>query len=131
MNTKSNSSWKGRMPDRPFSIEIERRPNGVIVRLSGSCTMEVSSQLEERLVALASEPPHVLVLELSRLDFIESNGLGGIIAGYLRCRRQQGEVRAVAPQESILALLQLTRLTQLFRIFDTIEEALAVKTAAG
>ena len=129
MNTQSNSSGRGLAPDTPFLIEIEHRPNGVIARLSGSCTMEVSSTLGECLVELASEQPHVIVLEMSSLDFIESTGLGGIIAGYLRCRRQQGEVRLVAPQESILALLQLTRLTQLFRIFDTIEDALGAEVS--
>jgi len=131
MNAQSNSSCKSLVPDTPFSIEIERRPEGVIARLSGSCTMEVSSRLGECLVELASEQTRVIVLEMSGLDFIESTGLGGVIAGYLRCRRQQGEVRMVAPQKSILALLQLTRLTQLFRIFDTVEDALGVEASDG
>jgi anti-sigma B factor antagonist len=111
--------------DKPFSISVERRPQAAIVRLRGACTMEVSAQIGERLVALASEPVGVLVLDMSALDFIESTGLGGIVAGYVRARRHRSEVRMVAPPQAIQELLELTRLTQLFRVFPTIDDALA------
>jgi anti-sigma B factor antagonist len=110
--------------DRPFSLTVERQPRGVVVRMSGACTMEVSGQISERMVVLASEPGCLLALDLSALDFIESTGLGGIVAGYVRARRKHGEVRLVAPSQPIRDVLQLTRLTELFQVFATIEEAL-------
>jgi anti-sigma B factor antagonist len=125
MTTKHQPGKKRACPDTPFDIDVERRAGAAVVKLTGSCTMDVSARLGECLVTLASEPTPRIVLELSGVDFIESTGLGGIVAGYLRCRRNNGEVCFVSPQPSILELLELTRLTQLFRIFDCVEAALA------
>jgi len=111
--------------DSPFSIDVDRRDDAAVVRLVGSCTMDVAGQLGECVKGLAGEKLRVLVLELSALDFIESTGLGNIVAGYLRIRRHRGEVRMVSPPQPILNLLEITRLTQLFPIHNTVEEALA------
>lgn len=111
--------------DGSFSIIAEQHEDCAVVRLRGSCTMEVAAELGEELLSLASKPVRLLVVEMSALDFIESTGLGGIIAGHLRVRRNHGELRLVAPRPAIAQLLELTRLTQLFRIFDSVEAALA------
>jgi len=119
-----NGGYKG---DKPFSIEVEHRPEAVVVWLAGSCTMTVAAQLGERLVQLASEPAPLIVVDMAGLDFIESTGLGGLVAGYLRSRRYRNEVRLVSLQPSIHHLFELTRLTQLFRVFDTLDDALAAE----
>jgi anti-sigma B factor antagonist len=111
--------------DSPFSIEVEQRPGAAVVRLTGSCTMNVAGQIGERLVQIASDAVPLIVLDLSRLDFIESTGLGGIVAGYLRSRRHNGEIRLAAAQPAIRQLLELTRLTQLFRLYESLPAALA------
>jgi anti-anti-sigma factor len=110
--------------DSPFSIKVDRRGDVAVVCLKGSCTMDVAGKLGECVKGLASEEMRLLVLELSALDFIESTGLGNIVAGYLRIRRRNGEIRMVSPPPSIRHLLEITRLTQLFTIHRTVEEAL-------
>jgi anti-anti-sigma factor len=129
MTKRKHTCDEASVRDKPFSLSVERQPRGAVVRLRGACTMEVSAQIGERLVALASEPIHLVVLDMSALDFIESTGLGGIVAGYVRARRNQGEVRVVAPPDAIRDLLELTRLTQLLRVFETIDDALAAPLA--
>lgn len=124
MTTHSHDHRKGFAPDSPFRMEIERRAAVAIVKLHGSCTMEVSRRLGEQLLDLAAENITHIILDMADLDFIESTGLGGVVSSYLRCRRRSGDLRLVAPQAPILAVLQLTRLTQLFPVFDTLEEAL-------
>jgi len=111
--------------DTPFSIAVDRRGDAAVLRLAGSCTMEVADRLRDCVKGLACEDLRLLVLEMSALDFIESTGLGSIIAGYLHLRRRHGEVRVVAPPLPIMHLLELTRLTQLFSIHQTVDEALA------
>lgn len=109
--------------DQPFDLRVERSGDEAIVRLSGSCTMVVAGQLGDCLLRLASESVRVIIIDMSGLDFIESTGLGGIVAGYLRLRRSQGELRIVAPAPAIRQLLELTRLTQLFTVHANIESA--------
>src|SRR5262245_55437706 len=116
---------RGNPVHSPFRIEVAIVPKGAVVGLSGSCSMECAAELTQQLVGLASEPHPVLVLDLSGLDFIESSGLGGIVAAYLRCRRRNADLRLVAPQPNIRRILDLTRLTELFRVFDSVEDALS------
>ena len=125
MTMQPHEGRRGFVPDTPFRMEIESRDATCIVRLHGSCTMEVSNDLGESLQELAKDNVTHLILDMSDLDFIESTGLGGVVSTYLRCRRRDGDLKLVGPQPPILAVLQLTRLTQLFPVFDTIEEALA------
>lgn len=110
--------------ETPFAIEVERAGAAATVRLGGSCTMTVAAQVGETLSRLATEQIRYIVVDMTGLDFLESTGLGGIVAGYLRLRRSGGDLCLVAPQPSIRHLLDLTRLTQLFRVFDRTEDAL-------
>ena len=109
--------------DTPFSIDVRRCGECAVVSIAGSCTMNESDQLTQSMLKLAGEQVRVVVIDMSRLDFIESTGLGAIIAGHLRVRKHQGEVRLVSPQPAIHHLLELTRLTQLFSIYKTVDEA--------
>ena len=111
--------------ETPFTLDVERRGDAAVVLLAGSCTMDVSARLGNCLKELASEGSKIIAVDMSRLDFIESTGLGGLVSGYLRARRKGGDVRLVAPPKAISDLLELTRLVQLFQVFPTIENALA------
>jgi len=111
---------------RPLRIEWPRTGAVRVARFSGSCTMEQSALVAEELTPVAIDAAvRVVVLDLGDLDFVESSGLGGVIAAYLKCRKRGGEFRIAAPQPNIRRVLKITRLDQLFPIFDTVEAALA------
>ena len=116
---------------RPLKI-VTRRESGLpIVSISGSCTMEQSMRIGETLVPLATDPAvTALILDLRDLDFIESSGLGDVIDAYQKCRKRGAELRLVGPTPSIMRVLEITRLDQLFRICDTVESALFAQPAA-
>ncbi|HKQ49983.1 MAG TPA: STAS domain-containing protein [Phycisphaerae bacterium] len=123
MTLPSSGTTSAARSDQPFDLRVEQSGHEAVVRLTGSCTMVVAGQLGECLLRLASESVRVIIIDMSGLDFIESTGLGGIVAGYLRLRRSQGELRIVAPAPAIRQLLELTRLTQLFTVHANIESA--------
>lgn len=111
---------------RPLQI-VTRRESGLpIVSISGSCTMEQSTRIGEELEPLATDPAvKVLIIDLRDLDFIESSGLGDVIAAYQNCRKRGAELRLVGPAPAIMRVLEITRLDQLFRICDSLESALS------
>jgi anti-anti-sigma factor len=75
-------------------------------------------------MGLVEDPPRQLILDLSRLEFISSEGLGAIIAAHVRCRRHQGQMALAAPPPQIRHLLSLTHLNRLLPIQDSVEEAM-------
>ncbi len=111
-------------PTDPLQIDLEHRGNVAIMKLTGSANMDVSGVLQDRLCELVDSPIEQLVLDLSDLAFVGSAGLGAIIAAHLRCRHRRCVIKLVAPQPRIQELLHVTRLTQLFPIHMSIEEAL-------
>ena len=64
------------------------------------------------------------MLDLHEMDFICSLGLGAIINGHLKSRHHQGQIRLVGPVPPVRELLETTRLTKLFGIYDSVEQAL-------
>jgi anti-sigma B factor antagonist len=115
------------MPSTSDTLRIDVQTGGpaAIVRLIGAADMNVTDQLRERLVGLVDSGQRMLVLDLAELKFINSMGLGAIIAAHLRCRHCKTEIRLVAPQPPIREVLRITRLDKLFPIFASLEEALA------
>lgn len=62
---------------------------------------------------------------MSDLDFIDSTGLGGIVAAHLRGRHHRSAIRLVNPRPAIREILDVTRLNHLFPVHDTLDAALA------
>ena len=110
-----------------FHVEVEERGTAIVAKLIGSEGMLVSTDLEDALLELVGRQPPLLVLDLSALEFISSVGLGGIVAAHLRSRHHGGTIHLVSPTPDIHDLLATTRLTSIFPVFETIEQALAGK----
>lgn len=96
-----------------------------VIRVSGSASMDTGNQLRDQLVGLLEPGTSRLVLDLTDLEFINSVGLGAIIAAHLRCRRASAEIHLANPQPAIRELLDVTSLTKLFPIHDSVDLALA------
>jgi anti-sigma B factor antagonist len=110
-----------------LKLDMEHHGQAVLVRMKGSGNMEVTEDLQERLYKLIDEGAERVVLDLSELNFICSTGLGGLIAAQLHARKQESELCLVNPQKQIKELLKLTKLNNLFTIYDSVDDALAGK----
>ena len=108
-----------------LSVDVERRGTAVVVRLIGAAHMNSSSELGRLLTEEIEPDTRRMVLDLSRLQFMSSVGLGGIIGAHARCCRQKAVLEIVHPTPAILELLEVTKLTRLFTIHPTVDAALA------
>jgi anti-sigma B factor antagonist len=109
---------------RPLQLQVERRTDAAVVKISGSVSMAEAEKLRASLEALAAERVPLIVLDLNEMDFISSLGLGAIISGHLKCRHHQGQIRLVRPTPPVRELLETTRLNKLFGVYDNLEQAL-------
>lgn len=116
MSTSSN---------KPLKLEVSQEADSAVVKISGAASMSEANRLRETLEQLAAEQVRVIVLDMREMDFICSLGLGAIINGHLKSRHHQGQIKLVGPVPPVRELLETTRLTKLFGIYDTVEQALA------
>ena len=111
------------MKPKTFDISVDQAEDGVLVRMVGSCTMEYSGTVGQALIKVVDQSTKPIVVDISKLDFIDSGGLGGLIEAYLRCRRLNRSFQLAAPQPRIQQMLALTRLTDLMPIQTTVPQA--------
>lgn len=65
-----------------------------------------------------------VVLQLDRLDFVDSSGLGALMRLMQAARAKGGDVKLSGVPPKVQKVLQLTHLSPLFEIYDSIEEAI-------
>ena len=65
------------------------------------------------------------VLKLANVEFVDSAGLGAVVASLKRLRAMNGDMKICNVHKSVRALFELVRMHKLVDIYNTREEALA------
>lgn len=66
-----------------------------------------------------------VVIDLCRVDYVDSGGLGILVGLHITARNRGGDIKLVSPSERVQHVLGHTRLNTVFSIYRTLEEALA------
>ena len=64
-----------------------------------------------------------IVLDLASVEYIDSAGLGTLVAGFTSARRAGGELKLANLTKRLRSLMQITRLSTVFEVYDSVEEA--------
>jgi anti-anti-sigma factor len=113
-----------------INFEIARGESGgvQVLRLKGRLTLgEASRALRGCISELAAEGHKYLLLDLSEVSWVDSSGLGALVAGYNSLKLQGGSVGLFQVPKRVQELLEMSKLTALFKIFNTEEEAVLVQ----
>jgi len=72
-----------------------------------------------------------IILNLAQVNYIDSGGLGTLVALYTTARNAGGTIKLASLTERVGDLLQVTKLLTVFEVYDSEKEALAsFRTAA-
>jgi anti-sigma B factor antagonist len=96
-----------------------------ILPLEGEIDLHISPQIAVALRELIKEKPRKLVIDLSKVSYIDSSGLAVLIDGMQKVEFYGGKLYLVGLQENLRAVFESTRLDQAFRIFPDVAAALA------
>ncbi|HET9782750.1 MAG TPA: STAS domain-containing protein [Candidatus Dormibacteraeota bacterium] len=111
-----------------MALEVQTRQTdgGVtIVAPTGRLDVAGAPALKEAINGLTENgPPHV-VIDMEGVSFVDSTGLGSVIAALKQIRNRQGELRLAAPNQQARVVLELTTLDRVFPYYATLEDALA------
>jgi len=83
---------------------------------------EESAELRDTVKKLLSETKQI-VLNLSGVNYIDSGGLGTLVALYTTARNGGGAIKLANLTQRVGDLLQVTKLLTIFEVYDTEEEA--------
>jgi len=79
--------------------------------------------LHDQLHELINQNKKKVVIDLSKVEWMNSTGLGILISGLTTLRNNGGELKLACVTDKIQSLLTITKLITVFENFDSIEEA--------
>lgn len=108
-------------------LTLEHRTEGetTVLDVAGEVDVYTAPKLREKLVELVSDGHYTIVVDMTKVEFLDSTGLGVLVGGLKRVRSHNGALELVCNQERILKIFRITGLTKVFPIHDTLEEALS------
>jgi anti-sigma B factor antagonist len=133
-----------RRPIRPDGRTVRRRhawPGGLVnlklghynkdgievIDVGGEIDIYTAPRLRELLIDLVSKDNYQLIVNLERVEFLDSTGLAVLVGGLKRVRAHDGSLDPVCTQERILKIFRITGLTKVFGIQATVDQAIAAK----
>jgi anti-sigma B factor antagonist len=109
-----------------MDIKIEERPVGVVTVLDmvGKLTMDEGAQhLKDKINSLIAQERTRIVLNLANVPYIDSGGLGQLVASYGSVMKTGGALKLLNVSSRNHDLLSITRLVTVFQSFDSEAEA--------
>ena len=82
-----------------------------------------SREFKAKVIDLINEKHSHIILNLSEVDFIDSNGLGSLIAILKLLTTQQGKVVICGARDPVKRIFNLTRLNQVLPLVESEEDA--------
>jgi anti-sigma B factor antagonist len=113
------------------AITIEDAPQGcIIVQICGELDISTVPDVRERLLAILNRTtPSRLILDLSKLEFMDSSGVAVLVNTERRARLLGGTVVLAAPQRSVSRVLQICGMNHYFSIFNDVSAAVIGRQA--
>lgn len=109
------------------TFHVQRTDRGIgVVAPQGRLTMVSARDLTREITTLVGEGVVRIVVDLDGCEFIDSSGLGALIAGLKSARQAGGDLRLARPTEQVTTVLALTNLDRVLRPRDTVEGAFDV-----
>jgi anti-sigma B factor antagonist len=97
-----------------------------VVDLSGKITIgEGDVILRDKVHELLDSGRKQMLLNMEKVTYMDSAGIGELVACYKRAREKGGMVKLLKPSGKVADLLQLTKLQEVFENFEDEKEALA------
>ena len=96
-----------------------------VIDVRGEIDISTAPPLRELLIDLVSQGSYQLVVNLDKVGFLDSTGLGVLVGGLRRVRAHDGSLDLVCTQPRILKIFRITGLTEVFGIYETVDQAIA------
>lgn len=110
-----------------MKLSIRKAKDIVVIDVDGKIVLgEGDVEIKQAVDDLLKKGSNNLVLNLAKVPYIDSAGLGEIMRCFTALRRNGGNFKLVSPNQRIIDLFSITKLLNVFDIYDS--EAAAIKS---
>jgi anti-sigma B factor antagonist len=107
-----------------LSLESRTVAGRAVLAVTGEIDVYSAPTLRDRLTDLIESGEHTVVVDLSGVEFLDSTGLGTLVAGLQRANALGGQLPLVCAQDRILRLFRITGLDSVFTMHGSVDAAI-------
>ncbi len=107
-----------------LKIVKDKLKDVTVLRLEGK--LVIGDEVEEFRKAITEavkEGAKKIVIDLSKLSYMDSTGLGELVRAYTTVKKANGNLKLASLTEKVKDLMFMTKLLTIFENYDTVEEA--------
>jgi anti-anti-sigma factor len=109
-----------------MSVKVREKDGIIVVELAGEIRLsdEFTPALHRQVSEQLTEGKSDFLLNFAKVDFIDSYGIGDIVASYLAVKEKKGRLKLTCLSPKIWLIFHYSGLTRILEIFDSEEKAL-------
>jgi anti-sigma B factor antagonist len=105
-----------------------REVDGVtVVTVGGEIDVYTAPKLRDKITELVAAGSYRMLIDMERVEFLDSTGLGVLVGGLKKVRAHDGSLELICGQERLLKIFRITGLSKVFVIHDSTEGALTTQ----
>jgi len=89
-----------------------------VLKLKGRLDSLSAENLKDRVKDCVKNGQIFLVVDMAEIDFVDSSGLGSMVACLRSVKKLEGDIRIASLQDRVRAVFELIRLHHIFEVFD-------------
>jgi len=106
------------------SFEIRTESGVSVIDVSGQLDAFTTPDVKAEFKKLTDARNYKLVLNLQKVDYVNSTGIGAIVAVAQQVRRRKGDLKLFGMKEDIRKVFDLVGASKILEIFETEQEAI-------
>jgi anti-sigma B factor antagonist len=108
-----------------MNLKTALKDNVTILRLQDArLDNVVAADLKAQLLVLIEQGQKDILLDLAKVEYADSSGLGAILFGIRQARPLNGRVKLINPTSRVLSLIKIAKLDNVIEAYDNEREAL-------
>ena len=109
-----------------MNLDLETGPRGdaSVVTLRGEIDVYTAPRLRQALIDLVEGGATNIVVDMDKVDFLDSTGLGVLVGGLKRVKSKEGDLKLVVTQDRIMKIFDITGLSKVFPMFSSVDDAI-------
>ncbi len=113
-----------------LTMEVQREDEVDVIRLRGELDVATASQLKDAVMPLA-EAGHHIAISLTHLDFMDSRGIGVLVAATRASREAGGDLAIAVPSRAHRHSIEVLKLDTFLTLTDDEAQAIAAVTGGA
>ncbi|MBM4168667.1 MAG: STAS domain-containing protein [Ignavibacteria bacterium] len=109
-----------------MTIKEKMVGNVAVVSLKGNLMGEPdTTEVRDKIYSLLQDDVRKIVLDLGKVKWINSSGLGALISAVTSVKNKGGEMRLASVSDKVESLFMITQLIKVFKTYESVDRAVA------